>query len=275
MVVVSVSSTKIALADTAATAALVAIGFLIAAALAAAHIISFIGAAVALALAGIAEAVSLGAGGFALDPPVPDFKYHESVAIIPTVFPQQVNALPKGLQTTFELVARILASLGALSQIEGKLIGAAIDGDLDGLRLQTASQEQALRIVALAAAHLPMAVSDAVAGLRADSLFAPLFAAARQRAVLRRWRRSGVDENVRLLWRAEGLPNERLVDLERAIASFDIPVESVDDLLTRLAQALQQVAEGVDRESRRLRADLEQGLASDAVRVLRSQLQSE
>ena len=164
----------------------------------------------------------------------------------------------------------VFAAAEALPKIEGKLIGAAIDNQVDALRLQLATHEEVRRALTLAADHLPAATEEAIAGMRGDPLFVPLFAVSPLRKVLASWRRRGVPADLRSRWQAEQLPAELLSELGSTIQKFEVSLEPIDAMPPRLAQALQRVGQETEHESQLFRVELETGLTLETLRKVRS-----
>ena len=268
--IVSVSAGKLAAAVTATVSQAVAVGFAIAGFLALAGIYTGVAAPFLFGAAALAQAAAFGFAAVANDPPAADFLYRETVLVTPLALPKQLDVRPAPLVSMFDLVVRILAAAEALPKIEGKLIGAAIDNQVDALRLQLATHEEVRRALTLAADHLPAATEEAIAGMRGDPLFVPLFAVSPLRKVLASWRRRGVPADLRSRWQAEQLPAELLSELGSTIQKFEVSLEPIDAMLPRLAQALQRVGQETEHESQLFRVELETGLTLETLRKVRS-----
>ena len=247
VITISVSGLKIGLAATALTMFGIGVGLVAVAIILFA--ISYITAAVAgilLAIAGVVFTISTGFGLGALDPPAPNFDYHRvekvSVARLPVETAAESAVAP--LLPVVALLARITALNAAMSATEARLIAARIDREPDATQLQW-NEYAALRDSLLAAAeHVPMAVSDAIDGLRAEPALLPLFDAEALQRQTASWSRRGVPARLRQAWLERGLAEERLHDIEQAVRDPDFSVQPLDALLGDLNQAVALIARG-------------------------------
>ena len=131
-----------------------------------------------------------------------------------------------------------------MSATEARLIAARIDREPDATQLQW-NEYAALRDSLLAAAeHVPMAVSDAIDGLRAEPALLPLFDAEALQRQTASWSRRGVPARLRQAWLERGLAEERLHDIEQAVRDPDFSVQPLDALLGDLNQAVALIARG-------------------------------
>jgi hypothetical protein len=250
-VAVVVSQSKVGFAVGAELSTAIAIGCLIAGFLALAGIITAVGAPALFAAAGVAFTIAGGLGLAALDPPVPNFDYR---SIGPTKLPE----LPAVLKTqpalapllpVLALLWRISRMAETMSATEARLIAARIDRDPSAIQLQ-ASEYRSLRDSILAAArHIPLAVVEAIDGIRKEPLLRPLanIRVLRQQAAT--WSRRGLPAKLRRAWIEGGLPEQQLKEIERALRTPEFVVRPIDVLLSELTQASALIARGIQDEA--------------------------
>jgi hypothetical protein len=170
------------------------------------------------------EALALGAMAQvnyekAKDPPVPDFDYLVAVTAAPAPPPRLPPEVPPELlplRSVAELLARVAAAQGALGTIEGKLLGARIDGSAEGLELQGDGYAAALSLMTMAAEQLPNAAAEAIGILAAHKA---LRSEDEINAALAAWRRDGLPAAFRDLWVKVGFPETALPQFEEIIRS--------------------------------------------------------
>jgi hypothetical protein len=250
-VVVSVSLVKIAFAVLAGLSAAVGLGLAIAGLAAVAGVFTAVAAPVLFAAAGVAFTIAAGQGLAALDPPVANFDYRIVVATRLPELPTELTAYHAlaPLLPVFALLGRINGVTAAMSATEARLIAARIDRDPQAIQLQSA-EYRALRDSLLAAARqIPLAVLEAIDGVRADPLLRPLADARVLQRSVDKWSRDGVPAKLRRSAIASGLPAEQLKDIEQALRTPGFVVRPIDVLLSELTQPVAQIASGIDDES--------------------------
>jgi hypothetical protein len=223
-VTVAVSAAKIALQGQAANelaAALVA--------LAAAVGLAAAAAIIAFALWSLA----IWHKGQADDPPVPDFRYDERVAIEPRryEFPDGDGPAWTGaLAAVVELLERARATHEAMTLIHAKILGARVDRAIEAWRMQTDDYGAALARLRATAAEVPNAAAVAAEEMETDERWG----ADQMTADIDAWRSGRTVDAARQVWLESGLPQDAFADLERRM-------EAVEDL-TPLADALIEIA---------------------------------
>lgn len=196
-VVVTVSQEKFYFAFTSYMGQLMGAGLLIAAAVAAAGVITIIGAGFLAGTAGTAFTIAQGFRELAEDPPIADFDYDESVSL-----PERFVALSRlgpefaGLRGVLELVSRVATYSQALSRIEGKLLGAQVDGRAEAVRSQREAYVATMALLERAAAGLPAAAAQATEEFA--RLLDPVLA--QLQTALEQLRRGEVSDIIRQVW---------------------------------------------------------------------------
>jgi hypothetical protein len=202
----------------------------------------------------IAAATALGLR--ALDPVQPDFHYREPIRVLVPALPEVLVDLPQELVplgSALELINRMLAAYDALGQIQGRLLGARIDGDVEGLRLQASAYREAERLLRMAAAHLPGAVAE-TAQLIAEN---ESFELTKIRDVLSTLQREGLPETVRQEWAKSRLPDDALTSFETILSHGLFPNQPFGTLLVKASQALVNVAREVEAKTPAILAGVE------------------
>jgi hypothetical protein len=225
---------------------------LLAASIAAA--IPFVGDAIAagfLLAAAAALGLALGYAIAANDPPFPDFDYRAALPIVIPPPPKALDGLPADLaplRSLVEVLNRVAVALAVLRRTESKLVGAQIDNNAEGLRVQAEAYRQAGRLLRMAAAEFPGTAVEAISALRARKA---LPSAEAIREAVAAWRRDGLPNSVRDLWAKIGLPEDALAALEAIILSPVGPAEipTVEVALQNVSDALGRVVRSVEAEA--------------------------
>ena len=133
-----------------------------------------------------------------------------------------------------------------MSATEARLIAARIDRERDATQRQWKEYATLRDSLLAAAAHVPMAVSDAIDGLRAESesMIRPLLDAEALQRQAASWSRRGVPARLRRALIVRGLAEQQLNDIEQAVRDPDFSVRPVDALLSDLSQAVALIARG-------------------------------
>jgi hypothetical protein len=183
----------------------------------------------------------------AIDPPYADFRYHEVVTIAPAEVPwvQQESSSFDPLRSVLELIHRILAARYAQGQIHCRLIGARIDNNLEGIRLQVAAYRSAERVLLQCATHLPGTVSAAADTMRNSDLFAP----AKLSDMLNNIRREGVPHELHEQLAKSGLAGDALAAFEAVLREGPELQEFIWTYFERIAEALTSFAHEVKSET--------------------------
>jgi hypothetical protein len=250
-VAINVAASKIAFATVAKVFFGIGVGLLIAAGIAAAHVITIVPALVLLGLAGVAFTVATGFGIAALDPPVPDFDYQRLVPTRPPVFPPVLRSHAVGapLLPLFALLSRISEFNAVMTATQARLIAARIDRDSSAAQWQ-ADEYAALRDALEAAARqVPLAAVQALDDVRAQELLQPLVDATALQKQADTWAETGLPKALRGTWLDNGLPERQLEDVEQALRTKGFEARPLDVLLADLTQASALMASAVHDES--------------------------
>jgi hypothetical protein len=159
------------------------------------------------------------------------------------------NPVLAPLVPIFALMARISGITEAMSAAEARLVAARIDRDQEATRLQ-ADEYAALRDSLLAAARqIPLSVVEGIEGMRAQPALEPLMNARTIKRTVAAWSRGGIPAKLRQAWIKNGLAEQQLKDIERALRTKGFAVRSADDLLNELPPAVAQIANGIRDEA--------------------------
>jgi hypothetical protein len=132
-----------------------------------------------------------------------------------------------------------------MSRIQGKIIAARIDNDLDALRLQATSYREAERLMILSAESIVGAASETAASFEGDEAFST----GTRNETIESWRREGVPDTVREYWTEAGLPEESLEQLRTTVGIWSVSDRPTGELLREAAQALVLVAREFQKET--------------------------
>jgi hypothetical protein len=205
-------------------------------------------------MAAAAFAIAAASRLIAIDPPVPDFSYRERVPIAPERLLDELGDLPRALmplRSVFELGNRLVAAVTALSEIEGKLIAAQLDGDREAFEQQRASFDEALAVVARTGSMLPTSGIESLRGLASLELDADAID-----RVLEEWRRGGMPKELRERWPMESLPPEAVELFNTVPAEWVEPLRDPNALFEQAINALVTLAREAEAAARRRQEQL-------------------
>jgi hypothetical protein len=236
-VVVDVPKDKFYFAFASYEGQLTGTALLVMAGLAAAGIITILGAAALAAAAGTAFTIALALRKIAEDPPIADFDFDE-----PVPMPERSTALVRlgpefaGLRGLLELVNLVGAYSQALSRIEGKLLGARVHGRAEAVRSQREAYVATMALLERAAAALPATAAQATEEFA--RLLAP--ALAQMQTSLEQLRQGEVSDVIRRVWSLTELPAEDVEKLPAIVAADRLP--PLSELPKQLAAAAADAA---------------------------------
>ncbi len=236
-VVVPVSQAKFYFAFTSYMGQLVGTALLVMAALAAAGVITIIGAAALAGAAGTAFTIALSFRALAGDPPFADFDYDELVPLPErSVNLARLGAELPGTRSLLELVNRVALYAQALSRIEGKVIGAQVDGRLDSARRQGEAYARTMEMLKGAADALPAAAAEATdeLGRLLDS------AGERLPREIDQLRSGRVSDDLRKVWSLTDQPPSDVENLPAIVNAQELP--PLPELLQRFADSAARAA---------------------------------
>ena len=128
-------------------------------------------------------------------------------------------------------------------------MGARIDRESEGTRLQ-AGEYRGLRDGILATARsIPLAVVDAIEGIRGQKVLAPLLDRRLLQRTVKGWSRRGLPSKLREAWAEQHLPEQLLKDVDEAVRSEGFDVRSLDVALERLPEAAALIAKGIEEDA--------------------------
>jgi hypothetical protein len=185
--------------------------------------------------------------GQADDPPVPDFRYNERVAIEPRrhEFPTEgVPGWTTALVAVVELLERARAAHEAMTLIYAKILGARADRTIDAWRLQTDDYRAALTRLQASAAEVPNAAAVAAQELRSDHRWS----ADQMAADLEAWRSGQPVDTARRIWQESGLPDDVFRDLEHRLEAVE-HLTPLPDALIEIGATIMTLSEAITNES--------------------------
>lgn len=240
---VSVSDKKLAAFAVAWGLTVTAAGFALAGAAAAATIIGGIAAAPLFATAAGFYAAALIAYVVANDPPEPDERFLERVEVSRLELQGGFEREASAIRLLVELIGRVLTADGVLTEIHGRLLGARLADNIEGVQLQTQAYEDVERLLIDGVAVLPETIERVIGEL------GPTLASERFQEAARVWVQEGLPENIR----------QEMIDggiSEAGIDDFDAVVSSREGgELIMSGSPLAVVLEGVERFSQTVRAE--------------------
>ena len=244
-VLVEVSSAKIIELSAAFTAQLVAIYMAVMAGLLIAGVITASGAGVVAALAAAFAATAQLLAMAALDPPEPDSRFLESVDLVVRMMPKALaeTSQLKNVVIALQLTNRILGGIDALSQIEGRLIGARLAKSDEGIRLQTDSYLKIVSQMNDDTTKLLNVKAIAVAEIQAESIvnFESI------EKYLMSWQMKGTDPKLRKHLIDLGLGEDQLVQIEEAVQEPNVakdtryPDANLEQMISALGQLVLEI----------------------------------
>jgi hypothetical protein len=248
-VVVRVEERKIAAATTCFINQIAAVALAALGAIALAGYITAVSAPVWFGLAGVAFAIAAAARLIAIDPPVPDFSYRERVSIAAEQLPDELRDLPRDLmplRSMFELGSRLVTAATAMSAIEGKMIAAHLDGDMEAFDQQRSDFEEALAVVTRTGSALPPSGIESLRGFARLEIDREAIG-----RVLEEWRRDGMPAEVRERWPMESLPPEAVELFNSVPPEWVEPIREPEEVFEQAIAALISLAREAETAANR------------------------
>lgn len=240
VVLVSVATWKWAAAGAATGFVADAVGFLAAAALALAGIITAGLAPGLFYAASLSYAAANIAGATALDPPVPDPNFKESVKVKYQKIPSKLLQT-KGLSAIASYVSttlKIMEQIAVLDSIHGKILGARHANVENGILTQVASYQSNVNLILNDFVNLVKYAKEAQNEL--DKLVSPTKRAKISFELLKK----GLTSKMRKIALDAGVPKSTLSNLEQAIKKLPkSKVNSSQPILTSTMQMLKLIRE--------------------------------
>jgi hypothetical protein len=246
LVTVSVAATKIAGADLAAYFLWLSIDSLVLAGIfLAAGALPAAGGALAAAASFLTLSRGFGAG--ALDPPIPDFHYHEQVKVslsltlaqlIAKITPEYIT-----LRSIVELAGRISAAWNSLGKIHSKLLGAYVDGSNEGINIQLESYKETEGLLSRSADALVDMIPQAMDEME------QIFTSQNLKETIKNWKQ-GLPDNIRKELGDQGVSKDDILFLENALERLSIEeFDTPRNYLYKISSALSNLAKSVREES--------------------------
>lgn len=213
--------------------------------------------AVLTGLASLALSIAQGLGLGAQDPPVPDSRFREPVQVIYPEIPPALAADSRGaaLGSVLILMGRIAAADAALSQIEGRLLGARLARDPQGAQMQRASYQQVVNQMATDSDSL----LGVIGAIPVDNVISPPALA----NTVTTWQQQGVPSDAHQQLSQAGMSEGAIAQIDQAIRNPTVARQAATGLIPTLglaAVALGGYVRGVQRRTPAVLAGTQGGI---------------